>query len=268
MSTEVPKIYRNVAAIIAIGLCCAASRMAFGADNPQPSVSDQPAAQDLEQSRAFDIFQKEIEPLLGREIAEESCQSCHEEGGTSQLVLPGTAAEDFRALLNGGYLFRDGPDTLLARILTKNPKTRMPKGKHAIPWTDEEIGKVKTFLSALGEVAKLDGHADEQFPADLLSPYTGPAPKSLDNQFITYWQLRGKVRTIFHDDWMRNGEDLFEKNIALFGGADFEQRFNETSKASASFLTGLEMLSRDVADRAYTLKNGPFDGRPDEMESP
>ena len=268
MSPVVPKIYRSVAAIVAIGLYCSISRLASAADTPQPPVSDQPVAQGLEQSHAFELFQKDIEPLLSREIADESCQSCHEEGGTSQLVLPGTAAEDFHALLNGGYLFREGPDTLLARILTRNPKTRMPKGKRAIPWTDEEIGKLKTFLSALGEVAKLDGHADEQFPADLLAPYTGPAPKSLDNQFITYWQLREKVRTIFHDDWMRNGEDLFEKNIALFGGADFEQRFNETSKASASFLTGLEMLSRDVADRAYTLKSGPFEDRPDAMETP
>jgi hypothetical protein len=268
MSPEVFKIYRSAAAIMAIGLCCSVSRVAFGADAVQPPAADPPAAQALEQSRAFDIFQKDIEPMLSREIADESCQSCHEEGGTSQLVLPGTAAQDFHALLNGGYLFRDGPDTLLARILTKNPKTRMPKGKHAIPWTDEEIGKLKTFLGALGEVAKLDGHADEQFPADLLEPYTGPVPKSLDNQFITYWQLRGKVRTIFHDDWMRNGEDLFEKNIALFGGADFEQRFNETSKASASFLSGLEMLSRDVADRAYTLKDGPFEGWPAAMEPP
>ena len=268
MSPEVPKRNRSTAAIITIGLCCSIARVAWGADNPQAPVSGQPAATNLEQSRAFEIFRKDIEPMLNREIADESCQSCHEEGGTSQLVLPGTAAEDFHALLNGGYLFREGPDTLLARILTKNPKTRMPKGKHAIPWSEEEIGKLKTFLGALGEVAKLDGHADEQFPADLLAPYTGPAPKSLDNQFLTYWQLRGKIRTIFHDDWMRNGEDLFQKNIALFGGADFEQRFNETSKASASFLTGLEMLSRDVADRAYTLKNGPFEGRPDAMESP
>jgi hypothetical protein len=235
-----------------------------GAPTPVPP----PIPKALEESRAFDIFQKEIEPLLNREFADKSCITCHDEGGSSQLVLGGTALEDFNALLNGGYLSKDGPDTFLERIITHNPKKRMPKGKQAPPWSESEIGELKEFLTAVSEVVKVDGKVDERFPAALRTPYTGPRPESLDNQFLTYRQLRGKVRTIFQDDWVRNGEDRFETNLAQFGGADFKTRFNETSKASAGFLSALEILSRDVAERAYSRKTGPFEGWPSTLPAP
>ena len=44
----------------------------------------------------------------------------------------------------------------------------------------------------------------------------------------------------------------------MLGGADFKTRFNESSQPSATFLTGLEMLARDVANHAYEQKTGPF----------
>lgn len=219
----------------------------------------------LEDTPAFALYERDIQPLLIREVAGDSCVSCHDPDGNSQLVLDGTASNDFMELLTGGYLFTEGPDTLVARINTKDPKMVMPKGKHAVPWTDEEKGKLTAFLESLNEVVRIKGRADELFPSALRTPFTGSVPEDLDNQFITYRQLRGKIQTIFQDDWVRRGEDLFLKNVALFGGADFKTRFNESSKASASFLSGLEMLSRDVADRAFTLKTGPFANRPDPM---
>ncbi len=226
------------------------------------------APKPLEQSEAFARFQRDIMPLLVREEQGESCVSCHEPDGKSPLVLSGNPTNDFKALMNGGFLFMEGPDTFLARVSTDNPKTRMPKGKHAVPWTDAEIDKLKECLNSLSEVMNIAGRADEHFPSALTVSYAGAVPQSLDNQFITYRQLRGKIQTIFGDDGVREGEDLFQKNLALFGGADFKERFNESSRASSSFLSGLEMVSREVADRAYTLKTGPFLGRPDTIVSP
>lgn len=222
----------------------------------------------LEHTSAFELFRRDVHPLLTREERGDSCLSCHDADGSSQLIFDGNPTNDFNALLSGGYLYTEGPDTLLARVSTRNLQKRMPKGKHALPWNRHEVVKLRRFLNALNQVVKIDGRADEQFPAALVSAYAGPVPQSLDNQFLTCWQLRGKIRTLFGDDWRRNGEDLFEKNLALFGGADFKERFNETAKASSSFLTALEMLSRDVADRAYTMKSGPFAGRPDHLRPP
>src|SRR6185436_7082853 len=171
-------------------------------------------------------------------------------------------------LLEQGYFAANNPDALLGRITTANSKKRMPKGKGARPWSNEAVHTLRTFLGDLQGYLKTASQADEQFPGALLSRYPGMVRHDLDNQFLSYRQLRGKIATIFQDDWVRNDRDLFEQNIALFGGADFKERFNETTKASATFLTGLEMLSRDVAARAYTQKAGPFKDRADSLPSP
>ncbi|HSH94673.1 MAG TPA: hypothetical protein VK968_11055, partial [Roseimicrobium sp.] len=180
----------------------------------------------------------------------------------------GNVTNDFKLLLEHGYLATQGPDTLLGRLVTDNTKKRMPKGKNAKPWTPAEVADVKLFLTELNKYVKVDGQADELFPAALTTAFNGEVSESLDNQFITYTQLKGKIKTVFGDDWNRNGADRFQQNVAMFGGADFKERFNESSKASSSFLTGVEMLSRDVASRAYTRKTGPFAGRPDSFNDP
>ena len=257
-------------------LIACAGLAGFAAEPPKAKSSAakpsaKPAAKPrlpLVDSEAFAYFSSTIEPMLTKEIAGESCVSCHDPDGTSQLVFNGDPENDFTALLSGGFLFTEGPDTFMARVTTTNPKKKMPKGKHAVPWTTEEIGRLTTFLDKLDGVVRIKGHADEFFPSALLNPYTGPLPTSLDNQFITYRQLKGKIKTLFNDDWVRHGKDLFEENVALFGGADFKQRFNESSKASASFLSGLERLARDVADRSYTLRTGPFESRSETLPDP
>ena len=220
------------------------------------------APKPLEQSKVFKKFQKEIYPLLTRG-QEDSCVSCHDVDAKSSLKFFGNVTNDFKLLLNDGYFATQGSDTLLGRITTDNPKKRMPKGKSVKPWTAAEVQQLKGFLAELNQYVKIDGQSDELFPAALLTAYAGPVSDSLDNQFITYRQLRGKIKAIYDDDWMRDGRDRFQENLAMFGGADFKERFNESSKASSSFLTGLEMLARDVTARAYTQKTGPFAGRPD-----
>lgn len=235
---------------------------------PVPEKAPPPLRTPLIDTEAFTYFASTIEPMLTKEIAGDSCVGCHDQDGTSQLIFNGEPENDFTALLSGGYLYTQGPDTFLARITTTNPKKKMPKGKHAVPWTEEERGRLITFLDKLDDVIRIKGNADEFFPSALVAPFTGELPKSLDNQFITYRQLKGKVKTVFEDDWVRKGKDLFEENVALFGGADFKTRFNESNKASASFLSGLELMSRDVADRAYTQRTGPFADRSETLPDP
>ncbi len=91
-----------------------------------------------------------------------------------------------------------------------------------------------------------------------MSPYRGQHATADDNQFISYRQLVGKTKLIFGDDWVRGDRDLFAENVAMFGGADFKLSFNEATGPDANFLTGLEMLARDVCSRAYLRRSGPF----------
>ena len=162
-----------------------------------------------------------------------------------------------------GYLKTEGPDTLLGRITSTNPKRRMPKGKHAQSWDDDDIKVLSTFLTTLNASNQIqEVAADECFPDALLEPYVGQAHARRDSQFLTYHQLRGKVETIFSDTWVRDGKDRFEENVALFGGADFKSRFNESSQPSSSFLTALDLMAREVNARAYTTRTGPFADHP------
>ena len=229
--------------------------------------ADKPARLSTEQKQLFRRFEKEIYPLIARGGGE-SCISCHDGDGASELVLFGNARDDFQVLREGGYFLSNTVDTLLGRVTSDNPKKRMPKGRHAVPWSPEEISQLRSFLVDINQHWPLERNADEVFPASLLAPYRGPAAEGVDNQFLTYRQLRGKIQTIFGDDWVRDGRDLFAENVAIFGGADFKDRFNESSQPTSSFLTGLEMLSRDVAALAYSRQAGPFAGRADKLPPP
>jgi hypothetical protein len=216
----------------------------------------------------FQRFQRELWPLLTRG-GEHSCVSCHDADNRSPLHFFSEPHSDFRMLRENAYFSATEPDTLLGRLTSTNPKKRMPKGKTAQPWSDREIQALRSFAADLNQHFKPAAALDEQFPSALLLPYSGPiSVRGRDNQFLTYRQLKGKIKTIFDDDWVRNGRDLFQENIALFGGADFKERFNETAKASPTFFTGLDMLSRDVAARAYASKVGPFAGHPESLPSP
>lgn len=102
--------------------------------------------------------------------------------------------------------------------------------------------------------------ADEQFPASLLQPYTGPASTVYDNTFVSYLQLKGKVAAVFADAWVRGGVDRFQANIGLLGGADFVSHFVEARVATPDFLLALDSLSKDVCSAAVAAKSGPFTG--------
>lgn len=223
---------------------------------PVPHLMADPADTSAE-DKTLTQFTDNIFPLLSRG-GEKSCITCHDSEETSDLVFSGIAEEDFRILLDGRYLEPKGPDTVLGRLTSSNKKRRMPKGKKAQPWSRDEIAILRQFIRSLPSQSSNGIPTDEQFPSALLGSYKGLIPDGLDNQFLSYTQLRGKILTIFNDNWHRNGKDLFGENVAFFGGADFKTRFNETTQPSASFLTTLDLMARDVGGRAFERKEGPF----------
>jgi hypothetical protein len=56
--------------------------------------------------------------------------------------------------------------------------------------------------------------------------------------------------------------------VAQFNGADFVERFDESNKASPTFLSAVDTMARDVASRAYLTSSGPFAGRAAALPSP
>ena len=53
-----------------------------------------------------------------------------------------------------------------------------------------------------------------------------------------------------------------------FGGADFVRSYNESAKASATFLTAVDLMGQDIASRAYVQSSGPFAGRAKNLAPP
>ena len=215
-------------------------------------------------------FSREIWPMLTR--GKTSCVSCHDGSNGADLEFLRRPDENFTMLLREDAFSLSDPSALIAKLTAPNDKTRMPPPP-APRWSQTDLDRLQKFCAAVARLtsdASPDGApADERFPTELLAPYTGPAPAGgFDNTFITYTQLKGKVATIFGDDWHRNGKDLFKQHIEAFGGADFGQRFNESSRPTAAFLTALERMARDVASRAYLQRSGPFANWPEAFPAP
>lgn len=211
--------------------------------------------QDVSSHNIIEQFKSKIYPLLTRNDG--GCFDCHSTDSSSDLIFSGNAEEDFYMLIDGQYLGESGPDSLMARLTSTNDKLRMPKDSDA--WQSNEIELLATFLKSLEKDNQDESvPVDERFPRALLQPYRGDETGEIDNQFISYRQLKSKIAVIFDDDWVRGGKDLFAENVALFGGADFKTRFNEAREPSPGFLTGLEMLAEDVAHHAYERRSGPF----------
>ncbi len=212
-------------------------------------------------------FTQEVWPLLSRQ--ESGCTGCHTGKNASQLRLDPSAEVNFKALLLDGHFDAENASGLLGRVSSPPSPAKMPPAP-AKAWTDEEIGVLRSFVNDLYTKRRRGTQpADEMFPVTLNAPYTGKSPAAgTDNTFLTYTQLRGKIKTIFNDDWKRDNRDLFIENLAQFGGADFVRSFNESTRPTAPFFSGLDLLSKDVASRAYLLSTGPFAGRVSALPSP
>ncbi len=218
-------------------------------------------------------FEKELWPLMKE--GEKNCYSCHGKQTQTPMELPENGNEAFLKLLRENYFDSENPVSLLAKISSPSEKTRMPQPPSPA-WGEKKIALVRSFQNDLFDARRSDqSKADEQFPAELNKPFGGPLVRLLahgttkrDNTFLTYHQLRRKVWAIFHDDWNRDERDLFDHNLALFSGADFQKRFDESSKPSAAFLAGLDLMAADVVSKSYLNLTGPFEGRPGEFGSP
>ncbi len=102
---------------------------------------------------------------------------------------------------------------------------------------------------------------DEQFPPELLTPYTGPPITDYENTFVSYLQLKARVTQLFADTGIGGGtEAYFASKIDLLGGADFKTTFSEARVATPDFLVALDGLAKEACARAATNKTGPFAG--------
>ncbi|MCA9126060.1 MAG: hypothetical protein KDB22_03205 [Planctomycetales bacterium] len=211
------------------------------------------------------VIASKFEAELYQFIADQTsgCVDCHGSEATSSLVLTGNATSDFRLLLDGGYLNPHGPDTLVARLASENPRRRMPKDAPA--WPRQRIERFEAIVSQLQVLQHVSGvKPDEQFPRALLEPYhqsaSGAVGGNDQKRFLTFRQLKGKIAAQFDDDATRGDRDLFAEHIAAFGGADFTKRFNESTTPTASFLSAMEQLARELAQHAFRQRSGPFAG--------
>jgi len=224
---------------------------------PIPGVGDCPTPtgtvtlQDVQTRFVADVY-----PMFARESG--GCVACHanDSGRLMRMAQDGpTAAEaTFLRLRTGGYLTRDA-GSALARVVDDS----MPQGGPA--WTAAEKGLLDALTCDLARVDDgTEAPLDEQFPPELDLPYTGPAITDYDNAFLSYDQLRGRVVTVFDDDWVRLDVDQFADNISLFGGVDFLSSFVAARQATPEFLAGLDLMAEDVCGRAAELGTGPFAG--------
>lgn len=200
-------------------------------------------------------FAKEVWPVM-----QENCVSCHGQKNASQLLLLTDGRAAFLKMMGEGFFDADNHASILERVATTDKQLVMPplsvgklsRAQIAVFTRFSEDLKIKRAASG-------GANPDEVFPAHLTSAFSGKKQaEGLDNTFVTFRQLRGKIKAIFSDDWVRDDRELFVDNVQAFGGADFVKRFDETAKASPTFLTAADVMSRDVASRAYLTRTGPF----------
>lgn len=199
-------------------------------------------------------FTTDVYPLMVRDVG--GCAGCHYPESGRLMTLGPTGEDSFYRIRAGGFLNGGGPGTLLARVKDTGPSSMPLGGPH---WTEPEIAKTECLVEDLvafevgGALA-----ADEEFPPQLLEPYAGPPFTDFDNRWLSYEQLKGRVGVQFDDDWIRDGVDNFQANIALFGGADFETTFTANRQPTAEYLIGLDLMATDVCQTAADAVSGPF----------
>ncbi|MFP2927023.1 carbohydrate-binding domain-containing protein [Pyxidicoccus sp. 3LG] len=202
-------------------------------------------------------FAREVHPAMVRESS--GCISCHSTTSGRLFKVSYEGVETFYAARAAGFM-NPQSGSLLSRLVTPDELARMPRGQPA--WSAKEIAAVASLTCQLAavEARQPAARADEEFPPALLEAYNGPSVATYDNPFLGFEQLKGKVKAVFNDTWVRGGVDRFAQNVGLFGGVDYKDHFVEARVATADFFLGLDDLSRDVCLTAATNKTGPFAG--------
>lgn len=236
-------------------------------EGPPPDLSCDPTNYvGVRLEAIVDAYNADVHPLVVG--SEQGCIACHAANSNRLFIVSADGTDTFHRLRGGDY-FKDQPGSFVSRLMNADPRARMPQGKPA--WTKpqvEAVARVGCMIRGLEMSGGLA--ADEQFPPELMSPWTGAANTDYDNTFINFLQLRSKVSAVFNDDWRRAAalpdggagamEDRFDKNIGLFGGVNFRSHFVEARATTPEFLLGLDQLGPDVCGRAVTAKTGPFAG--------
>lgn len=202
-------------------------------------------------------FGREVYPAMLRQ--DSGCISCHSTTSGRQFKVSQEPTETFYAARAAGFLTTQ-PGSLVSRLVATDESVRMPRNQPS--WSAKEIAAMASLTCQLAAVEARSPQTppDEEFPPALLQPYTGPAVATYDNPFLSYVQLKGKVKQVFNDDWVRGGVDKFAQTVGLFGGVDYVQYFVEARVASPDFLLGMDALAPDVCLQAARNKTGPFAG--------
>ncbi len=202
-------------------------------------------------------FARVVHPAMLRDAS--GCISCHSTTSGRLFKVSQDGVETFYAARAAGF-FKSEPGSLLSRLTTSDEGARMPRQQPS--WSAQEIAAVASLTC---QVAAVEGRgpqvaADEEFPPELLAPYSGPSVGTYDNPFLGALQLQGKVKQVFNDDWVRGDVDGFAQNVGLFGGVDYKVHFVEARVATADFFLGLDKLAPGVCLPASRNRTGPFTG--------
>ncbi|MCP3139688.1 carbohydrate-binding domain-containing protein [Pyxidicoccus xibeiensis] len=260
--------WRHALAVLALSTAGCSGQVSFGSGDPNsgpPTVQpDGTLDCDLDsvpgavtmRSIAED-FAREVHPAMVRETS--GCISCHATTSGRLFKVSYEGVETFYAARAAGFMSPQS-GSLLSRLVTLDEAARMPRGQPS--WSAQEIAAVASLTCQLAAVEAREpaARADEEFPPALLEPYSGPEVATYDNPFLGFDQLKGKVKAVFNDPWVRGGVDRFAQNVGLFGGVDYKDHFVEARVATADFFLGLDDLARDVCLTAATNKSGPFTG--------
>lgn len=232
---------QRLAAAAVLALACLAPRAA-----PATELASRQAA--LERFAAR--FQTELYPLFSRSV--NGCRTCHHPDAPQAFRVLQSPVATFSLLLEGNLLAADNPMAVPGRVSSHDERLRMPQAGHLAP---AEVQAIVAFSNDLSEAlsepdAGSSAPPDERFPDSLLLPYDGTDRKERVPRRLSYYQLRRSFATIFGPAWLaESGLDPFRNRASAFGGADFRASFETSRTVSASYLTALQAVAREVARR-------------------
>jgi hypothetical protein len=204
----------------------------------------------------LNAFRADVYPSMTNGAAQ--CATCHASASNRQFIVTSMADETFHKARAQGF-FNNQAGSLVARVNADLNSRMPPMGQPG--WSKTEIESIAK-VACMVQTFEANGGplSDEQFPPELLLPFTGVTTTTYDNSFLNFVQLKGKVKGIFNDTWTRTAVDQFDANISQFGGVNFRTTFVEARTATGDFLLGLDKLAPDICGAAATNKTGPFVG--------
>ena len=195
-------------------------------------------------------FRDEIYPLLADGAG--ACTACHHAGSSQLFQVLSSPGATFSLLLERGLLDPSDPMAVPGRVATTDMELRMPK---AGALADGDVEAIAEFSRGLDDALGSHGESadvphDERFPDGLLLPYDGEERSERAQRRLSYYQLRRSLASIFGADWLASsGADPFEHKARAFGGADFQSSFDQSRTLTASYLSAMQEVSREVARR-------------------